>query len=1097
MASIDGPGGIFRVPLHIDYIPGKSFTISGGNEVRLIYVSTKRMAAAILALSMLCIPGLVPMPSSAADLTWTGDTTISTSRTQTGDIINMTGNLTITGTLTLIGSELRMNCPDNGCYTILVKSGGTLNILAGSNVHAVDPDAHFLFRVQNGATLNMNASELHDCGWDDFDNWTVNAMPDRGLYIDSDKVSITNSTISRNCVGITVNNSRSPFIYKNNITDNDASGIEAYNGATPVIDHNLIRGNIRNTINWQSGGIMSDSSSPDITNNTISANIDLYQQWNTLGILLVNGGSPVIMYNTITGHKQGASTNVAGIGGWSCTPTIFKNNITDNGNGMIIQSSSMTVGENVFDNNRISGVPTMGYGVYDDGASTFTNNTYTRNNIGICLVDGSSSIYENENLTSNTRAGIDSDTWGRGYTVTMTNCTFSKNGQDVFLEGNGGGGPGSTLTLVTPSYNPALVRITDITAMLKVQWYLRARVIYENGSMPVEAASVNASNAKGVVEEQTDTGADGWTPRLLLDEYSKTAGGSSMKTPYKIHARKGEISNFTGDVMLNKNLDVTVVLDDIDPTIRITGPAPGALTNQTSMRITGICEPGVTVTVNGVQGTVAPNGSWSAQVPLEFEGANDIMAEARDAALNKAWDSMTVFRDTITPVVTLTAPKTGFLTNQTSISVEGSTTDPAANTTVNGMRVQVATNGSFRITFNLVEGPNTLAVESRDAAGNLARAEVSGVLDTTPPELAVLDPREGYATNRTSVWIRGNVEEGAILTMNGRVLKTDGVSFALEVLLDEGNNTYAFTAKDKAGNMNYSQLTVKKDSLPPLLAITYPAEGALVNSSTLIVRGTTEPGAILRINDELVDFEGPSFCITVELANQGPNTITLEVFDALRNGVGKTLTVNLDSIPPPLTVKSPANGTLTNQTSIELRGRTDPGSILRINGLRTWVDRDGCFSAVVDLTQEGANTFTIVSSDAAGNSEPPVVVTVFRDTAVNYTIDSPKNGVQVKTRNITVSGRVEPGSSVTVAGMGISPRADGTFSYDLQLVDGSNLISVNLRDRAGNTASEVIQVTKLKAPKTTVSKGFIPGFETVLILAALALSTAIVVHRKR
>ena len=297
--------------------------------------------------------------------------------------------------------------------------------------------------------------------------------------------------------------------------------------------------------------------------------------------------------------------------------------------------------------------------------------------------------------------------------------------------------------------------------------------------------------------------------------------------------------------------------------------------------------------------------------------------------------------------------------------------------------------------------------------------------------------------------------------------------------------------------MNTSQLTVLRDSLPPALVITSPAEGALVNDSMLLVRGTTEPGATLRVNDELVDFEGAAFCVTVELANQGPNIITLEVFDALRNGVSKTLTVNLDSIKPALMLKGPANGTLTNQTSIEIRGRTDPGSILRINDQRTWVDRDGCFSAVVDLTQEGANTFSVVASDLAGNSEPPMVVVVFRDTMVNYTIDTPRNGAQVKTRNITVSGRAEPGSSITISGIGISPRPDGTFSYDLQLIDGPNLIGVAIRDKAGNTASETIQVTKLKAPKTTVSKGFIPGFETILILAALAISTAIIVHRKR
>jgi parallel beta-helix repeat protein len=1070
--------------------------------MRLHKIFARNMIAALLVSGMFCVPGLVSMPASAAQLTWTGDTTISTPRTQSGDIITVDGNLTITSTLTLIGTELRMNCSDNGCYTIVVKGTGTFNILAGSNVHAVDPDAHFLFQVRTGGTLNMNASELHDCGWDDLLNSTTNANTDRGLYIDSDMVSITNSTISKNCVGILVENRRSPFIYKNNIINNDAGGIEVYNGATPVIDHNLVSDNIQNVIPpwwYETGGILTDSSSPVITNNTISDNTDITNQYYSIGILMEYGGNPVIMYNNITNHRLSYNTQATGITSWSCSGFIFRNTIADNNNGLWMDSSSMTIQENIFDNNRITGMPTYGYGVYENGASTFINNTYTRNNIGICVVDGASGTYENENITSSVRAGVDSDTWGRGYTVTMTNCTFSKNGQDVYLEGNGAGGLGSVLTLVNPVYNPALVKVTDVSATLKVQWFLRARVMYENLSRIIEGASVNATTSKGVVAEETETGPDGWTPTMLLEEYSRTAGGRSDKTPYRIHARKGELSNYT-EVALNTNREVTVVLDDIAPTIRILGPATGTLTNLTSIRIWGTCEPGVKVTVNGIQGTVASNGTWSAQVPLDSEGANELTAEAADAAQNKAWDAITVFRDIISPIVTLTAPKTGFLTNATSISVEGTTTDPAAETTVNGVGVLVATNGSFRTTVGLAEGLNTITAQSRDAAGNLARAEVSGVLDTMPPDLAVLEPRDGYATNRSSVWIRGNIEEGALLTMNGRILKADGMSFSLEVMLEEGLNTYAFAAKDKAGNVNTGQLTVKKDSLPPMLVITSPAENALVNDSALVISGKTEPGAALRVNDELVDFEGDSFNVTVELAVQGRNTFTLEAIDDLRNSASKTLNVNLDNIPPALTLKVPANNTLTNQTTIELRGRTDPGTILKVNGQRTWVDKDGCFTADLELTHDGASTFVIVASDLAGNWEQ-AQVTVLRDSSVNYTITSPTNGAQVKTSNITVRGTVELGSTVSISGMGISPRADGTFSYDMQLIDGPNIISVIVKDKAGNTASETIQVTKLKTPKTTVAKGFIPGFEGLTVLAtlalALALSSTLLHHRKR
>jgi hypothetical protein len=701
-------------------------------------------------------------------------------------------------------------------------------------------------------------------------------------------------------------------------------------------------------------------------------------------------------------------------------------------------------------------------------------------------VDGSTSSYENENITSNTRAGVDSDTWGRGYTVTMTNCTFSKNGQDVFLESpNGGGGGQSIVTLVNPSYNPALVKVTDLSATLKVQWFLRAKVIYENHSVIVEGAEVNATTLKGTNAEQALTGPDGWTPTMLLEEYSKSSGSTNSKSPYRIHATKDAITNYT-EVVLTTNRDVTVVLDDIDPTISISGPKNGYLTNQSSVRIWGVCEPGSNVTINGVQGTVASNGTWSATVPLEAEGANELLAEAADAALNTARDAITVFRDTISPVVSISAPATGFLTNKTTITVEGATSDLAAVTTVNGATVEPAANGSFRITVELAEGGNLITAESRDASGNIGRAFVWGTMDSLAPLLQVIEPREGYKTNRSSLWIRGNIEDGASLSMNGRIIKIDGETFSIEATLEEGINTYNFIAKDKAGNVNTSQLVVKKDSLAPILVISSPTDNALVNSSTLFITGRTEAGASLRINDEIIEFEGASFNITVELAVQGRNTFVLEVFDDLGNLASRTLNVNLDDIAPPLTLRSPANNSLTNLTVMELKGRTDPGTIIKVNGVRTWVDKDGCFTADIELLQEGANTFVVVASDLAGNTVQSQV-TVIRDTVVNYTLTSPKNGITVKTRNITVSGKVEPGSTVSISGTTISPKVDGSFSFDLQLLDGPNLISVTMKDKAGNTASETIQVTKLKAPKMTVAKGFIPGFEGPAMLAGLAL----------
>lgn len=1062
----------------------------------MLDIFPKWLAAVILACGLLSV--LVPLapPASGASVDWTGDTLIATSKTVNGDIVTLTGNLTITGSLTLNGAELRMDAPYQGAYGIHVENGGTFNVLAGSTIHSTNANVHFTFQVQPGATLNMNASTLRDCGWDDWDNWTTNPNTDRGLYIDSDLVSITNSTITGNCVGILVDNGTSPFIHRNNISANDDCGVAVFGGATPVIDRNTISGNLRSTFNWGIGGIASDGSSPVITNNTISANLDLYYQSSTYGIYLSTGGSPLLMYNNITGHKQAGNTWSYGVYGWGCSPSLYQNNIFNNYNGLYISAGGGAIEGNLFDNNKLPSGPSMGYGVYDSGWSTYANNTFSRNNIGLFMEEACTSTFYNDTFSSNGRAGVDGQAWRQQYTVLMTNCTFTNNGQDVFLETQGGMGVGGTLTLVNPSYSPALVRITDPQATLTVEWFFRAKVIWENGSIPVDGAVVNTTNARGKAGIDLLTGPEGWTDTQLLEEYSRTGGTTSSKSPYRINARKGDKTNSTPDVALTGNRNATVILDDIAPMVRITEPAGGTLTNRTTIRVAGVTEPRANVTVNGIHASVGQNGSWSAQVPLDNEGANDISAQALDAALNSAGDAVTVFRDTVTPALTLTAPKDGFLTNKTTVLVEGRTTDVSATTTVNGVTVTVLADGSFKHIFNLTEGDNTITVESRDTAQNYDRILVSGVSDTIPPELAVLEPRNGFATNRTALKIRGNVEEGAALTMNGRFIKPDEMSFSVDVTLDEGNNTFSFQARDKAGNVNISVLVVLKDSLPPPLVILSPSDGAIVNHTLIDIKGTTEPGALLRINDVTIEHQGAGFCATVELANEGANTITLEVSDALRNGFSRTMTVYLDTVPPPLALKGPVNGLLTNQSSVEVRGRTDAGTIVKVNGQRTPVDRDGCFTATVELMQEGANPIVVVATDAAGNSEQ-ARVTILRDSFVNYTITSPADGDQVKTKNITVTGKAEPGSTVTVSGIGVSPRADGSFSLDMLLVDGPNVIVIAIRDRAGNTVTETMTVTKLKAARPAASKGFIPGFEGLLLLAALSVPSAWLLHRKR
>ena len=56
-------------------------------------------------------------------------------------------------------------------------------------------------------------------------------------------------------------------------------------------------------------------------------------------------------------------------------------------------------------------------------------------------------------------------------------------------------------------------------------------------------------------------------------------------------------------------------------------------------------------------------------------------------------------------------------------------------------------------------------------------------------------------------------------------------------------------------------------------------------------------------------------------------------------------------------------------------------------------------------------------------------------------------------------GRSEAGSKVSVNGEQVTPSADGSFSAEVSLKAGTNKITVQATDSAGNTDSKTVDVT--------------------------------------
>ncbi|MCW8966165.1 MAG: Ig-like domain-containing protein, partial [Candidatus Pacearchaeota archaeon] len=260
------------------------------------------------------------------------------------------------------------------------------------------------------------------------------------------------------------------------------------------------------------------------------------------------------------------------------------------------------------------------------------------------------------------------------------------------------------------------------------------------------------------------------------------------------HSIIASISDNAGNV---KEETITFSIDVTPPSVAITSPADGLITN--------VAEQNISWTVDGIE-----QGDQTSVTLVE--GANSVTRSATDVAGNIGSASITITLDTVPPTVAINSPEENFLTNQTPVEVQWS---------VDGILQSDLTSE------DLLEGENTIERSSTDAAGNVGTALITGTLDTEPPEVVITAPVDNYLTNQTSVQLEWTI---------------DGVSQPVETveLSTEGVNTVTRSATDAAGNMASATVNILRDTEAPIVAIVSPENGFLTNTADQIITWTVD-----------------------------------------------------------------------------------------------------------------------------------------------------------------------------------------------------------------------------------------------------------------
>ena len=202
-----------------------------------------------------------------------------------------------------------------------------------------------------------------------------------------------------------------------------------------------------------------------------------------------------------------------------------------------------------------------------------------------------------------------------------------------------------------------------------------------------------------------------------------------------------------------------VVKEKVAPVISITSPSSGAhITNNKptiQFSITdadsGVDPDTISIKIDngsaitsGITKTPSGKNYTCSYVPTTAlsDGSHTIYINAKDYDGNAATQKSVAFTvDTVAPTLNVTSPTEGLKTNQSSLTVSGTTNDATSSPVTVTIKlnsgsaesVTVQSNGSFSKQITLANGENTIVITATDSAGKSTSVTRHVTLDTGAP----------------------------------------------------------------------------------------------------------------------------------------------------------------------------------------------------------------------------------------------------------------------------------------------------------------------------------------------------------------------------
>ncbi len=594
---------------------------------------------------------------------------------------------------------------------------------------------------------------------------------------------------------------------------------------------------------------------------------------------------------------------------------------------------------------------------------------------------------------------------------------------------------------------------------------------------------------------------------VVIGTATVAADGSFTATLTPAQANGGTISVVQADAAGNVSASVPLAAPDI------TAPAvPVVQIANDGITVTGTGEAGASVTIVvgavTVVTQVAGDGSFAATLsPAQLNGETITVTQA-DPAGNVSAAAIIVAPDLTVPAApTATVAQDGASVVGTGeVGARIVVTDAAGG--VVGVAV-VADDGSYsaRLDPPLLDGERLTATQT-DGGGNISPPAVAVAPDLTAPSVPTLIVANDGAS------ASGVGEAGATVTLRN----PDGSVIGSVVAAGDGSFTFALspprldgqilsvTQADATGNVSVAAFDAAPDTTAPATPT------AFITTDGTTVQGVGEPGATVTVRGvggvplgSGVVAADSSYSIALGSVQSDGQALLVSQRDPAGN-VSPDTSVTAPDVTPPaaptaIVAIDGASVTGVGEAGATVTIRDADGLLL---GSQV-VAIDGSYTVTLSSPQTDGELLSAIQRDVVGNASPTTSVFAPDTTAPDVPV------AIVSADGTFVTGRGEPGTTVTVTGAGGVPLGTATVgaggAYAVALsspqIDGQTL-SVTLTDSARNVSLPATPIapdgTAPFAPTASITAdgtaavgvGIVGSTITVTNAAGLVLGTAIV-----